>query len=40
MIAMFINKNIDKLLPFKDLNNIYVVADFDRTITKGNNKTS
>lgn len=37
---MFINENIKKLLPFKNLNNIYVVADFDRTITKGNSMTS
>lgn len=37
---MFINENIKSFLPFKNLNNMYVVADFDRTITKGNSKTS
>ena len=37
---MYINENIKKLLPFKNLGDIYVVADFDRTITKGNSKTS
>lgn len=37
---MFINENIKKSIPFKNLNDIYVVADFDRTITKGNSKTS
>jgi len=37
---MFINENIKDLLPFKDFNNLYIVADFDRTITKGNSKTS
>jgi len=37
---MFMKENIKNLLPFKDLNNLYVVADFDRTITKGNSKTS
>ena len=35
---MYINKkNIKK---FKDLNNLYVVADFDRTITDSSSKTS
>ena len=37
---MIINSNIKEKLPIKDLNNIYVVADFDRTITNGNSKTS
>ena len=37
---MYINENIKNSLPFKNLNDIYVVADFDRTITKGNSKTS
>lgn len=37
---MFFRENIKDLLPLKDFNNIYVVADFDRTITKGNSKTS
>lgn len=37
---MFINKNIKNTLPFTDYKNVYVVADFDRTITKGNSKTS
>lgn len=37
---MFINKNIKNLLPFKNFDDMYVVADFDRTITKGNSKTS
>lgn len=37
---MFIKDNIKSLFPIRDLSNIYVVADFDRTITKGNSKTS
>lgn len=37
---MIINEFIREKLPIKDLNNIYVVADFDRTITKGISKTS
>jgi len=37
---MFINNNVKNLLPFADLNSFYVVADFDRTITQGDNKTS
>lgn len=37
---MIINKEINKYLPFKDLENMYVVADFDRTITNGSSKTS
>ena len=36
---MFINKN-KKILPIKNWNNYYVVADFDRTITNGNSQTS
>ncbi len=30
----------NKNLPLSDLSDLYVVADFDRTITKGNSKTS
>lgn len=37
---MFINKDIKKLLPIKNLDSIYVVADFDRTITSDSSKTS
>ena len=37
---MFIHKNIKDKLPISDYDNLYVVADFDRTITKGNSKTS
>ena len=37
---MFIKNEIKPLLPFKYLSNIYVVADFDRTITNGSSKTS
>lgn len=37
---MFVNNRIKNVLPFKNLDNIYVVADFDRTITTGNSKTS
>ena len=37
---MIINSNAQSNLPFKDLNNVYVVADFDRTITTGNSQTS
>lgn len=37
---MFINQTINALLPFKNFNNLYVVADFDRTITMGNSQTS
>ena len=35
---MYINKK--KINKFKNLNNLYVVADFDRTITDGNSNTS
>ena len=34
---MYINKK--KINKFKNLNNLYVVADFDRTITDGNSNT-
>lgn len=37
---MIINSNVKSLLPFKNLNDVYVVADFDRTITKGGSQTS
>ncbi len=37
---MFIKDNIKNLLPIHTLNNVYVVADFDRTITNGSSKTS
>ena len=37
---MIINKNIKDRLPISDLDNWYVVADFDRTITNGSSKTS
>ena len=37
---MIINSEIKSFLPLKDLDNIYVIADFDRTFTKGNSKTS
>jgi len=37
---MIINENIKKIIPIKNLDNIYVVADFDRTITNGSSKTS
>lgn len=37
---MYIKENIKSHLPIKNLSNIYVVADFDRTITKGTSQTS
>ena len=37
---MIIHSNVKELLPFSDLKNIYVVADFDKTITTGSSKTS
>lgn len=37
---MFINKDAKDLLPIKNLDSFYVVADFDRTITSGSSKTS
>ena len=37
---MIINSEIKSLLPITDLDNVYVVTDFDRTITNGNSKTS
>ena len=37
---MIIKNDIKTLLPIKDLNNVYVVADFDRTLTDENSQTS
>lgn len=37
---MRIRNEVNKKLPISDINNYYVVADFDRTITNGNSKTS
>lgn len=37
---MYIKDTIKNLLPIQDLNNLYVVADFDRTITSGSSLTS
>ena len=37
---MIISKKIKALLPIHDLNNVYVVADFDRTLTDENSQTS
>lgn len=37
---MYIKDTVKKLLPIQNFNNLYVVADFDRTITSGNSKTS
>ena len=37
---MIINPSVKSNLPMSDLDNLYVVADFDRTITNGNSKTS
>lgn len=37
---MIISESIKEKLPIKDLNNYYVVTDFDRTITNGSSKTS
>ena len=37
---MLLNENIKNKLPIDDLNNYYVVMDFDRTITNGSSKTS
>lgn len=37
---MYINENIKKCLPITNLKDVYVVSDFDKTITKGNSKTS
>ena len=37
---MYIHKDVKDKLPIIDYDNLYVVADFDRTITKGNSKTS
>ena len=32
---MIIKNEIRKVLPIKDISNLFVVADFDRTITNG-----
>ena len=40
MKIMSLVNEIEPLLPIKDLANIYVVADFDRTSTNGSSKTS
>ena len=37
---MYINKDIKEKLPINNFEEYYVVTDFDRTITKGNSKTS
>ena len=37
---MIISEKVKDKLPIKDLNNYYVVTDFDRTITNGSSKTS
>lgn len=37
---MIIEDKVKKYIPIKDLSNLYVVADFDRTITNGSSKTS
>lgn len=37
---MYIKDCVKKILPIQDLGNLYVVADFDRTITAGSSKTS
>ena len=37
---MYVKRKIKDKLPIIDYDNFYVVTDFDRTITKGNSKTS
>lgn len=37
---MFINSEAKSLFPIKDLSNLYIAADFDKTITNGSSKTS
>ena len=37
---MIINEKAKKLIPINNFNNLYVVADFDRTLTNGKSKTS
>lgn len=37
---MIINPKVKENLPINNLDDLYVVADFDRTITNGNSKTS
>ena len=37
---MYISNTAKNALPIKDLNSVYVVADFDRTITNGSSQTS
>ena len=37
---MVINPKVKEKLPILNLDNLYIVADFDRTITNGSSKTS
>lgn len=37
---MIVNPKVKEYLPFDNLDNIYIVTDFDRTITNGSSKTS
>ena len=37
---MIVSEKIKRSLPVTDFDNLYVVADFDKTITMGNSKTS
>ncbi len=37
---MILNDKAKEMLPIRDFSDYYVVADFDRTITNGNSKTS
>lgn len=37
---MIIKENLKKELPISDYDNIYILSDFDKTITNGNSKTS
>lgn len=37
---MILNDKAKKILPIENLNDYYIVADFDRTITNGSSKTS
>lgn len=37
---MYIKDFVKELLPIQNLDNLYIVADFDRTITSGNSLTS
>ena len=40
MIVNDVRKECNMILPIKDINKYYVVADFDRTLTMGDSKTS